>query len=392
MSHNDLTFPDVVLRLTIPGGAELLLAFLRAYFEPFFRFEDSDPAVSPRWVVRVHIGAPPRSVPAESARIDIDRSGGFLRCEGRFVDCDRGRLVMLSPFDVTTYIDRETLAVDLWGSSAASLRIPTLRVLEELATHELERDGAVYVHASAVVAQGRAVLICGNKKAGKTSGLCKLLRAFETEKMANDNCVIRACNGEAIARGWPGFFKIDLGSVALYPELGRDFPPSERALLSDSDALWKVYDKVPLYPRQGAERFGASMDVEAPVAAVIFPRFDATRAPGLSRISIDDVRGSFPGYVQGSRHPNHPDWLNLGAPSEPEVRAHIATVLSALGNAELFELRWGPSYEDLLSRVPALRSAHRGVRACMMDSAADEAWPPLPIAEMPHLFKKSDAT
>src|SRR5439155_8555927 len=110
-------------------------------------------------------------------------------------------------------------------------------------------------------------------------------------------------------------------------ELGRDFPPAARDLLADSDALWKVYEKVPLYPRQGAERFGAALNVEAPVAAIIFARFDATRAPGLSRIGIADVGESILDYVQGSRHPNHPDWMELDALTDSQHRAHVAKIM-----------------------------------------------------------------
>jgi hypothetical protein len=375
----DVTFGDHGVRLSLPAGADVLLTFLRAYFEPYFRFTQAGSAEWPGWTVRVHLGAAPCRVPADCAvRVDVDRSGGFLRCEGWAVDQEGFRLVQLSPSDVTVQIDSTGQVLRLWGPSEAALRVPCLRVMEDLMTHDLERDGWVFVHASAVVAGNRAVLLCGNKGAGKTTGLCKLLRGFDVAQMANDNCVLRVRDGALDAHGWPSFFKVEVGTIATLAELGRDFPVSVRGLLDHVSALWSVYEKVALYPRQGAARFGSHVDVEARVGCVIFPRFEASHPPGLTRLSMADLVDSFGEYVQGSRHPNHPDWMGLGSLPAATLTAHVDAILSALRDADLFSLRWAPSYEDLLGGIPALRSLHHGVRASRTDVPDDGAWPSLP--------------
>jgi hypothetical protein len=379
MKAYDVSFGNEVVRLCPPARALDLLDFLQAYFEPYFRFTSSDSAASPSWTVRARVGASPYRVLADDAvSVDVDRSGGFLHCGGRAMVVDAVRLVQLSPFEVTVRIDTATRVLTIWGPDEGALRIPCLRVLEDLMTHELEHDGWVFVHASAVVAGDGAVLLCGNKGAGKTTGLCKLLRGFDVAQMANDNCVLRFRNGVVDSRGWPGFFKVEVATIALHAELGRDFPASQRGLLDDPDALWDVYEKVPLYPRQGAARFSAEVDIQAPVACVILPRFDATRPPGLTRLSPAELADSFAEYVQGSRHPNHPDWMGLGSLSAATHATHIAEVLSGLSQTDLFAMCWAPSYEDLLSSVPALRPFHHGIRASRIDMPDDSAWPEHP--------------
>lgn len=374
----DVAFGDQVVRLCVSPGALLLLEFLQAYFEPYFRFNGRGSGAPHGWTVRVQVGAAPNRVPAGAARFDVDRSGGFLRCEGRAVEGRRVRLVQLSPSDVIVRIDAAARTLALWGRSEADLRIPCLRVMEDLMTHELEHEGWVFVHASAVVAGNRAVLLCGEKGAGKTSGLCKLLRGFAVAQMANDNCLLRVRDGVAEARGWPGFFKVDVATIALHSELGSAFPSSARGLLDDMTALWNVYEKVPLYPREGAGRFGADVVAVAPVGCMIFPRFDDTQPPSLTRLSLAELADSFLACVQGSLHPNHPDWMGLGSLPAGRRAANIAAVETGLHHAELFALRWAPSFEDLLSCIGALRPFHHGVRASRTVVPADNAWPALP--------------
>jgi len=377
-ANYDVTFGDHVLRFGI-GSTPQLVDFMRAYFEPSFTFGQAAHGPAVGWTVTALIGDCP--VPfAEGAAtaVDVDRSGGFLRCTGLWVPVAHGRLVRLLPFGVTVLIEPYRHTITLWGPDEAALRVPCLRVVEDVTTHGLERDGWVHVHASAVVAGGQAVLLCGNKGAGKTSGLCMLLRGFAVTQMANDNCVLRVVDGQLVARGWPGFFKVEVATITRYAELGAHFPASSMHLLGDPAALSDVYDKVALYPQQGAEGFGVGVVASAPVGCVVFPRFDAARAPRLAPLPVEDLTELFPQFVQGSRHPNHPDWMDLGAPTARQRDADVAAVVEALRDVERFTLSWAPSYEDLLAEVAPLRPFHRGVRASSRSAATDDTWPPLP--------------
>lgn len=385
----DFRMHEQTIRLELQDDAPALVRFLRAYFEPYVQVKfpkaDAEPQARPTWRVVVE-QAPCERLVTGAATVDVDRSGGFLRCEARFVDRAGQRTAWLAPFEVTVDVAQARRLIILRGASEASLRVPCLRVIEDLFTHELEHRGHVFVHASAAVADGRAVLLCGNKGAGKTTGLCRLLRTFDTAKMANDNCVLHSVDGEPYAHGWPGFFKVELGTVAMHPELGRDYPSEYTHLLKDPHALWSEKEKVPLYPVQAAQRFGAAMHVQAPVAAVIFPRFDARERPELRRVRLDDIRGVFHEYVQGSLHPNHPDWMGLGPVGEAQRAQHIDRVLDSFANLELFALRWAPSYDDLLGSVSVLRLSHRGVSACQDHISRDGLWPKLPVPGWPHSF------
>ena len=344
---------------------------------------DESLSATPAWQVKVHDSAPPGALrqAAPGTQIDVDRSGGFLHCTATYQDVEGGRILWLDPSGATVLVRHDASIVEVWADAEQELRIPCLRIVEDLLTHLSEAAGELFVHASAVVVNDRGALLCGNKGAGKTSGLCKLLRHFDADKMANDGCALQVRQGTLRAIGWPGFFKMQVALLALYEELGGDFPASAESLLDDEAALWQVYEKVPLYPRQLADRFGAEIIVEAQVGTVIFPEFDPFRPAGLERLPHAELEPLLAPCVQGSTHPNHPDWMDLGA-LDGQVRASLSDVLTALRDVPLYRLRWGPSYEDLLATVPILRAAHRGVQAARRhgDPAISD-WPPLPAAD-----------
>lgn len=234
------------------------------------------------------------------------------------------------------------------------------------------------LHAAAVVADGAAVLAVGNKGAGKTSILTRSLAAFDVAKMANDNVVVRAVNGRWVAHAWPAFYKAEVATVAATAELSRDFPPEHRPVLADDRALWDLYWKVPLYPGQCAARFGAALEREAPVAALVFPRFAPDEPTGLRPRSPAGVERDLADALQGIHNPNHPEWLGYN-PVPPDLpRAALASLAGALDGVELWELVWAPSLDDLLSRIPALRPRRKSFRACAQAEPPPDGWPPLP--------------
>lgn len=366
-----------------PLDDDALFKFLAAYFVPYFDFVETDAGRGAFARLHVHVAQPPAAAPdfTDGSPTDVDRSGGFLRCRGVVVDDGPLRWVRLEPFAAVVRIDRARHAVDVWGHSADALRIPVLRLVEDLVLNEVQRAGAIVIHASAVVAGGRAVLAVGNKKAGKTTILCRLLSAFDVTKMANDNVCLFEQDGAVVARGWPAFFKIAAATVAAHTELAADFPAAERPQLDDDETLWSVYEKVALFPAQGAARFGASVTPEAPVGCLVLPVFDPQRPPGLSDVPPDRLIEELPAYLQGVRNPNHPEWVGLNPVSDTLVarRAReIAGVLTASG-IPMVRLQWAPSLDDLLARLPTVRPTKRSLKAAAAGIArADVAWPPLP--------------
>jgi hypothetical protein len=376
------------LHLRLPGSG-LLEEFLKRYFVPYFRFEPASPAGSDGGIfaaLEVRIGPPPDGTPSfEGAlAVDIDRSKGMLACTGGMVERDGTRWVLLRPFDVVARIRLRERQVTLWGRTEAALRIPSLRLIEDLTTEAVERAGGAFVHASAVVADGQAVLALGNKHSGKTSFLCRTLHGFAADKLANDNCCLTVSEGRVLATGWPCFLKIELGTVASLEELAGDFPAAHRHLLRNGAALWAHYEKIALFPGQGAERFGTAIVPQAPLGALVLPRFRRDAAPCLRPAELAEVAGDLSAYLQGSRNPNHPAWMGIEDAGAGRAEANLGRVLRAAGpELPVYRLEWAPSLDDLLSDIPLLRPARKTLRQCLEAAGTADDWPPLPDPDRP---------
>jgi hypothetical protein len=381
MTH-DFRWFDLVVRAELPERGELL-AFLSAYFEPAIRIEPARGAVSsgPIAMVTAALGPPPPDAPdpVTGAPIAVDRSGGFLRCDGWLVETSATRWIWLVQFDAMVRVRGPEIAV--WAPDERRLRVPLLRIVEDVVIDEAQRRGAVVVHASSVVADDRAIVFCGNKGAGKTTALIRALEIEGVALLANDNvCLVPEAGGYR-ARAWPAFFKAEVGTVASTGLLAGAFPPSCAPWRNDPAARWDIYEKVALYPRQAAAQLGAATVVEAPLGALVFPQFRPDHPPALAAMPADAAAERLPAFLQGVLNPNHGSWL--GARVEPDtVRAALQRFIAWLTAAglPLYALSWAPSIADLIGRLPHLGGLGRGVAP--LPASDTEDWPPLPASPL----------
>lgn len=380
-----IKYAQLYCYLDLPPDAQLLSDFLQSYLSPYFEWLEDSAGITPLVSIRTRVGPPPEGVPDFSSAplIPIDNSQGFLHCEGEVVQPGRVRWVRLRPYGATIRISVEERTIDLWAPSPASLRIPVLRVIEDVVLNEMQLGGAVVFHASGVVADDRAVLAIGHKRAGKTTFLTRLLHGFHVAKLANDNVCLTIEDGNVVAYGWPAFFKVELGTVSSNPELAPFYPAAKSALLNDDDSLWKDKQKVPLYSQQGAECFGATVASKAPLGVLLFPTFSADLPPSITQLHLSEVSSLYQ-FLQGVNNPNHPDWLDYNPVDETAVRDNLNRIVSALPVAlPVYQIVWAPSVDDLLVRVPLLRSSKKSLRACADGGGTSDKWPPLPDHNRP---------
>lgn len=376
-----LAYGPHAVELDLAEGAAEAGEFLEAYLTPYFAVEPAGagPVVAR---VRVEVSPPPPDAPdfAEAPVAPVDRSGGFLRCDGATVERGGIRWVQLRPHGAVVRVDRSRGDITLWSATPEGAKVPALRVVEDVVLNEVQRGGGVVLHASAVVAPEGAVLAVGNKGSGKTSLLCEAMHGFAVSKLANDNvCLMPGPGHRVVARGWPAFFKVGLATVASFPELAADFPVRERDALASDDALWQVYEKVALYPGQGAERFGAPLAAEADLAALVFIRYHAGAPPGLRRAEPGGLPDRLRPFLQGIGNPSHAEWLGLNPVDPAQVETSLAALLGGPpAGVAVYEISWAPSLEALLARIPELRPLKKALRACAAAVPPRDAWPPLP--------------
>lgn len=162
-------------------------------------------------------------------------------------------------------------------------RVALMRVVRELATIALLRSGRIPLHAAAFVLEGRGVLVCGARRAGKTSLLVHALRCG-AGFLSNDR--IFASAGETpLARAMPTIVQLRHGTLALFEGLARDFEAAAfdrgRTLAECAPGMPRPrptpgagQDRPGISPAQLCRLLGAPMQGAAPLGAILFPRID----------------------------------------------------------------------------------------------------------------------
>lgn len=275
-----------------------------AYDTARVRVEADDPAldwlaecVTPHFAVEgAGAGAPLRV----ALRTDPPRHAALLARgpapEGGRIDCFAmdGRVIAhprwSAPTGATAY-DEEFHVFYVAGPDGVEVvadgsrpwsRVALFRVLREVAAAGCHAAARLTVHAAAFVADGRAAILVGGKRAGKTTLLAHALAHPAARFLANDRAVVADGEDPPAVRGMPTI-------VRLRPEMARFFPEVFRDGSRDPDqACWsraevlarprrRMSEDAPvvLSPPQFVALFAAGQAGVAPLHAVAFPQVDA---------------------------------------------------------------------------------------------------------------------
>ena len=153
-------------------------------------------------------------------------------------------------------------------------RVGLMRVVREVAlARTLSQRQTLDLHAAAFVFRGRAILLAGDKNAGKTTLLAHALTSPQTALMANDRVIV---GGRLEAHGVPTIVSVRADTERSFPALGRGLP--RRAVLLHQEELaaadcTRAGTEAPLVLSlaQFARQMNSRLAPSAPVGAILFP-------------------------------------------------------------------------------------------------------------------------
>jgi hypothetical protein len=233
-------------------------------------------------------------------------------------DAQRSYFLIARPFEFDVVADPGT---HRW-------RFSLMRVLREIAATRLRRT-QLEIHAAALEAAGRAILISGPKGAGKTTLSIHLLRSGQCRLVANDRVFAGGAAESFAVRGVPTAVRIRSDAAALFPELRRGLPRvadlhmlnrDERTRAIEDAALPQVAD-FGLSLTQLAHQLRVEPRASAPLGAIVFPEI-RTGVEGwtVERLAPNDVSAriwaNLFGEQPGQRGPTLFEDLD-GGPSVP---------------------------------------------------------------------------
>jgi hypothetical protein len=258
-------------------------------------------------------------------------------------------------------------------------RLALLRVVRELFMSRAWGESRAILHAGALALGGRALLIAGPKRAGKTSLLIHALGAPGAHYLANDRVVLSGEAGGLCARGLPTYVSVRHGTLALFPELARRLAESgvrAHRLASETDdapadATERDADDVKVSPPQLARLVGAPLCESGPLGAVLLPQVDLGESGlRLRRLSPHEADARFEDVLFAATSPATVSEVFV---TPGEARFDRASARSLWGRA----VRSVPVFECRIGRGAFDAPVSGGLLRAVLD--ASDARAPAPV-------------
>jgi hypothetical protein len=261
-----------------------------------------------------------------------------------------GASVMVDDSERSCFLRVSPSEVDLVGDPRSRRwRFTAALVMLEIVATRMRRT-ALDLHSAAVEAAGRAVLLVGPKKAGKTTLSIYLLRSGYCRAIANDRVFAVAEEEGFLVHGVPTAVKIRPETVEMFPELLRELPAVSRPYLYGLDELVREQggpprggvrsdrsDDLALSPPQFLRQMAVEARASAPLGAILFPQV----RPDVDRSTITPI---------GRDEAADEIWSNLYG---PPVGCRETTLFEELDGGVRHPLR--RQVDDFVRSAPAYR-------------------------------------
>jgi hypothetical protein len=352
-----------LISLILHSDAKLLKEMCTE-LEPFFEFDSrnsSDPILNFFIHSRPFTKIP--TTPGE--RILIDTSlYKHLASEGMRWGNEKQWLIRIDSTNSWLQFDAIAKTVEMFQEDTSLQSIDGIRFIKGVVTSGLEKTGAIQIHSSGVVIDGKAVLLFGDMWQGKTTLLLELLSKFNVSQLSCDTvCLCPNKEGGIEARGWPSPFSMSHGTMLDHKEL-HPFIPDSR-LNTDYSTLWKEGKKTVLTTQQIVDLFNTDVRNSCGhVSLCLVVKYSPGELTQVSEILTEEELISYLHIVYlGSRDPiYHHNWHGYIDCGHDIIESNIRSVAKYLiDNSEVKLFTWAPSAESMMKSIPLLSSAHKDI-------------------------------
>jgi hypothetical protein len=270
----------------------------------------------------------------------------------------------------------------LAASRRPSLRIALLRILRELALARMPGGRYLQLHAAALGNADGGLILCGDRRAGKTSLLLHLLRSGRLDFISNDRAIaFVSTDGDVMARGMPTVVSIRAGTCGLLPGLQLDRIAAWKARMTLAEALDLPemgagelrnvrpqslpvnarVAKLSLSPAHLCHWLRVAPRAEAPLSVLLFPRVDPRqKGIGLSRLSPQNLAQR----IESAQLPPAASMLN-GWPDVPVAASSPRLPRQIADRVPGYDCVLGPdAYDDPASGEALFVLARRAAAGC----------------------------
>lgn len=141
-------------------------------------------------------------------------------------------------------------------------------VIRDAVKPVIEMGGGIFFHGAAAVKHDKGILICGNKKSGKTTLLLSLLFKKNYIGVAYDRCVAFRSGNSCKIIGWPMLLNVGIGTLLMYKDF---FPHDLLEKYCLSRRISDQFEKIHLHPKSIKN---IRLQREMILKYIVFPNFN----------------------------------------------------------------------------------------------------------------------
>lgn len=210
---------------------------------------------------------------------------------------------------------------------------------------------SIMLHSSCAVDNtGKAILICGDKGAGKTTTLVNLLD-LGYDLLSNDLTFVKQVDGKIWVKGTPESINIGLGTASKFEQL-QDIIPENMRELSDHD-LWSTHLKPELNWQSFANKFNVKLISEwTELSTILFPKIGEGLVPECNKIEKIQLKKNLQNSFRGINVGHNIPWSTLIEKRHKEVQSsEISKLLDGLLNKSAYKIRYSGKKDELSSLI-----------------------------------------
>lgn len=187
-----------------------------------------------------------------------------------------------------------------------SSEIAIVEFLRDIIIKDQENKGSIILHAAAVEKDNKVIAISGVKGAGKSTATMELIFHAGYHFFSGDKLFVRVENEQIIAKGWPDYPHLGVGTLCRYDTL---INYCEEVDIKNK----KANDKILLPPKKFYDIIELAINRnEAVLSAIIFPDFDLKNQSQVAR--IDNVPQRLVGNIEYKEDFPMAKWHDLVKP------------------------------------------------------------------------------
>lgn len=224
--------------------------------------------------------------------------------------------------DTVIITDKDNSAVYVISNDKKKISLELRRVIKDNILSRLaEKNKSAVFHTAIASKDNKGIMIIGDKGAGKTTTLIKLLKDYNMNFVTSDRGYLKLNNNKIFASGWPEPLNVGYGSLKAFT-LGNII--NSEIIKKGQEKIVIPYNKIPQVLLNSVVH-GTYIDT------VLFPKINLDKSTTIEKLQLKDVIRRLQNSCLSPYDKEHPHWLKYVDLDENKYNIFLREFIRIMG-------------------------------------------------------------